>query len=405
MKELKIPLWLAIISNINVMIGAGVFINSSSLSKLAGKFGCLSYLGVALLILPLVISIAKLAELYPNTYGGLYIYSKNELGSIFGIISGIAYFIGKCFSCAVLSRTFSIYINHLLPIFSKVNASLISCSMIFTLCFLNFFGIKTGSKVQLGFIVFKILPLILVIICGCFIFNFNNFDYMPVNIDGYISSLSIAMYGLLGFESCCAIGNSLSNPKRNLGRAVIISFFATATIYTFFQTILFGSLGISLSNTNVPLANFAFEINNTYPSLGFLITPFLNPAILISVLGSCYGILFFNSWNGYTIVNEASLQNDNFKYLIHKNSYGMPIYPIIFQGILASLLIILPVPNFILAKLAVLFVVITYLLSCTSLLAYYLKNKSFKSIYFLTSSLGIASSIFIAYSCLKELLK
>jgi amino acid transporter len=387
------------------MIGAGVFINPSPLTKLAGQLGCLSYLGVALLILPLVISIAQLARLYPNTYGGLYIYSKNEIGFGSGIVSGLAYFIGKCFSCAVLSRTFAVYLAHIFPACSLAPLPLISIIMIFVLCFLNLFGIRTSSKVQVGFIIFKVLPIILVILSAYFAFSINSFSSLPINIDGFVSSLSVAMYGLLGFESCCAIGNTLLNPKKNLARAVLSSFAITVLIYSVFQTLLFGSVGMALQTTDVPLALFALKIQTYSASLASFLSPFLNSAILISVIGSCYGILFFNNWNGYAIIEELSRKALALKSCVKINSYGMPIYPIILQGILASIFVLMPIPTFILAKLAVLWVVVTYFMSCIALAAYQLRHKEIKSFYFFISMIGILSSGFIAYSCLKELIK
>ena len=48
MKDSNFPLWLVIIMNLNVMIGAGIFVNIVPLTELAGSFGFLSYFAVYL---------------------------------------------------------------------------------------------------------------------------------------------------------------------------------------------------------------------------------------------------------------------------------------------------------------------------------------------------------------------
>ena len=50
----KLSLWQAVVININVMFGSGIFINTVILAKLAGIFSFVSYIIFALIVLPLI---------------------------------------------------------------------------------------------------------------------------------------------------------------------------------------------------------------------------------------------------------------------------------------------------------------------------------------------------------------
>ena len=50
----------ALLTNLNIMIGVGIFVNTAPLIKEAGVFSPLSYLIVGFLMLPLILAINKL---------------------------------------------------------------------------------------------------------------------------------------------------------------------------------------------------------------------------------------------------------------------------------------------------------------------------------------------------------
>ena len=76
-QEEKLSLSAAILINLNIMLGAGIFINTVKLSKWAGALGCLMYPLIGLLMLPLIVSIAKLVNIYPDA--GFYGYGARAI--------------------------------------------------------------------------------------------------------------------------------------------------------------------------------------------------------------------------------------------------------------------------------------------------------------------------------------
>src|SRR6476620_3392969 len=98
--EHQLSLTTAILININIMLGAGIFINTSTLAGRAGMLSGSMYLLVGLLMLPLILSIAQLLRLHPA--GGFYAFAKNEVNPFVGFLSGWSYFTSKLASCMLM---------------------------------------------------------------------------------------------------------------------------------------------------------------------------------------------------------------------------------------------------------------------------------------------------------------
>jgi len=107
----KLSLLAAIFININIMLGTGFFINTVVLTKEAGSLSSSVYLVVALLILPLIMSMAKLLEYSPES-GTFYDFGK-YISPYFGFLSSWSYFTAKLCSSAwaILTAVGRLYFN------------------------------------------------------------------------------------------------------------------------------------------------------------------------------------------------------------------------------------------------------------------------------------------------------
>src|SRR5581483_2039418 len=105
MSHHKLSFWTAVFVNLNVMFGAGLFINTVVLAHSAGFLGFVCYLLVALLLIPLILSTAALLRFYPD--GGFYVYAAKSIHPLAGFISSWAYFTGKLASATLLIHVFT----------------------------------------------------------------------------------------------------------------------------------------------------------------------------------------------------------------------------------------------------------------------------------------------------------
>lgn len=402
MGKKHIPFWIVTAMNINVMLGGGLFVNPSSLTRLAGPFGPFSYLAVALIMLPLVLVVAELSKIYPAEEGGLFVYSKYGIGSWAGIISGMSYFLAKATSTAVLSRVFVIYLQNIFPALSAYSPKLFIAITLVTIGVLNLIGMRVGSKVQLVFVFLKMIPVIAVILMIGFAFDMTNFtNAMSFPLRDITSTLPIALYAMMGFETCCSIAHTLEKGKSQIYKVVITSFLAVAVICTLFQLSLFGGLGQSLVSVSTPLGAFFAKVSKSFPVFSFVGEALLNSFVMVSIIGSCYGILQANNWNAFAVAREAGAGSVASKFTA-LNRYGMPTWCVMFQVCL-SLVFALSALSIVSIQRTVVFgVVIAYFLTVFALLrSYRTENVGLPK---LVTILSLFPCLYVAYNCIKDLL-
>ena len=165
----KLSFGTAILVNLNIMFGAGIFINTLSLSHLAGFLGFVSYSIAALLLVPLIISMATLIEQFPD--GGFYAYAAKSVNAITGFFSAWAYFTGKLASAALLIHVFSTLITTLIPLLS-INPFILDGIILCLFTWLNLLHMKTGRILMYAFIFLK-RSLICIIIFEIYSKNVN----------------------------------------------------------------------------------------------------------------------------------------------------------------------------------------------------------------------------------------
>src|SRR5438132_371967 len=112
--DYKLSLPTAILININIMLGSGIFINTTNLAQRAGALGALGYFLVSLLMLPLVLSIAKLLHKYPE--GGFYSFARYEINIFTGFLSAWTYFVSKLASATLVIHISVLLMQKLFPL-------------------------------------------------------------------------------------------------------------------------------------------------------------------------------------------------------------------------------------------------------------------------------------------------
>ena len=403
MESPKIPLWLAIIININVIVGAGIFVYSPVVAKHAGLLSVLSFATVALIVLPLVLVVAQVSRLFPGVHGGIYVYSKELIGKNAGLLAGLSYFLAKSVSIGVLTTVFAPYAQDVFPILADANPKTISLVTLAVLCALNFLGARFGGAMQLAFVVLKLLPILFAIMFTMFIWDFSYFSPTYASLAGFKMTLPFALYPMLGFETCCAIGHTIEGGEKNVAKVIVTSFVIVAVIYTLFQTSLWGALGLVLGQVATPLGAFATKLGVVLPSLSVAAAPFLNAAIMISVIGAGYGILYANCWNVFAIAH-AREEYALARLLTRKNRFGVPTYSILLEAIIPATCLVFGVSIETLGRLTVLGMVTTYLITSVGLLGAYKKEIGEKiTLPYGIALLGLASCGYLGYYCIKDL--
>ena len=146
----KISLQSAILMNINIMAGAGIFINIFDLTDKLSIFSGILYGMIGCFIFPLTFTFAHLVEKYPD--GGFYTYGK-QLHPFLGFVACWGYFFAKLASVTLYMHVVSIFLKDLFPaFFEPIQTSVLSLGLLSFYIFLNCLNMETGLIIQKIFV-------------------------------------------------------------------------------------------------------------------------------------------------------------------------------------------------------------------------------------------------------------
>lgn len=335
MTDRKLSLSAAIFININIMLGTGFFINTALLTKEAGSLGSSVYLIVAVLLLPLIMSMAHLLEHNP-TSGTLYDFGR-YISPFFGFISSWSYFTAKLCSAGLGIHVCLSFLQKTLPVLQTVPLLALDISAIILFTGLNLLNLHVGKQIQISFIIMKIIPIVFVICSGLYLFNGVHFSSDTLLWTGIPVTVPLVLYVFSGFEASCSLSTQIENPKKNGPRAIYISYAICVAIVFLYQFFFYGSLGMYLGRLAGGYLDIFPALLNKLGGNAALwkntLQTIFHLGIASSSLGSAYGIMFSNSWNLFTLAkNNHVFANRLFTSL---NRHSVPFACIIAEGILA----------------------------------------------------------------------
>lgn len=400
----KISLPMAILINVNIMLGAGIFVNTAQLAKYAGGLGALAYAIVGLLLIPLIVCIAELLKIHPS--GGFYTYARQELSPLIGFISAWSFIIAKLASATMIIHASMNFMQILIPKLQSVNILALDGAIVCAYVGLNLLNMRTGGMIQTMFIVFKIIPIFFAISVGLFLFNGANFAPQELLWSGIPSAIPLVFYAAMGFESACSLSSKIENARRNAPLAIFISYGIVISILVAYQTIFYGALGNYLMTAidyRVVFPELLRNILPAAPELALKLGGILNLAIASSALGGAYGIIFSNTWNVYALAEHRHLFASDF--FARLNRHAIPVGCVALQGAICLLYIFVSRGNQVpLQQLAALGVVITYTISVIALMAARKYNPTV-TIHRIIPFLGLVNCAFILAVCVQRLIQ
>lgn len=393
MATLKIPAWIAIVINANIVIGSAFFLGAGRIAALNGALAPVAWLLCGLILLPLVIVFARLAMLYPQA-GGLYVYSQKQLGTLWGFISGWGYYIGVIAANAAVLHAFSTELQKIAtPAYFLNSLGLtgmrfdVFLVLVFTI--VNLFNIEFLERAQIVFAILKSIPLLLVLVSLPFLFNGQNLATAPVDWSSLFTTIPWVFFAFIGIEACCAITDKIQDGQKNAGRVILTSFAIIMAIYTILQ---FALLCIHGAVDNNPFLTILPKLTNN-PTIIQLGSSVLSFALLSSFLGGFYGMFYYNNWNLFVMGQERSILFS--RYLTLTNKGQVPWVCVLVQSALVLLLLTISNTDYYLVTIGDFGTAIAYLLSVASFLRI---SRSF------VGFCALASCFILMYICADNLL-
>jgi APA family basic amino acid/polyamine antiporter len=396
----KLSLPAAILININIMLGAGIFLNTPNLAQRAGWLGFLAYAFVGLLMLPLILTIAELLRRHPTT--GFYGFGASELSPFIGFISTWSYFTSKLGSCTIMIHASVLFIQEIIPALKAVSPFIFDIGIITFFLMCNMLNMKTGAAIQKIFICFKLLPVLFVIICGILFFHTDSFIATTHTLQEFYTTIPLVLYAIMGFEAACSLSNRIENPEKNAPRAVLISFGIVITLSLLYQFFFYTILGSALETAQYSSV-FGLFINNILPQSPIMrmkLLGLMQMGIAISALGGAYGIYFTNSLNLLTLAQKKHIFMPSL--FAKLNAQAIPYMCILTEGFLTFFYLAITQGHDIpLRQLSAFGCTITYTLSSLALVAALWRNPVSKSLSAI-AWLAVCTCLILLASCVNN---
>jgi APA family basic amino acid/polyamine antiporter len=324
------------------MIGSGIFIVSSDITRNVGSAGwlVLVWLITGFMTITAAVSYGELSGMYPKA-GGQYVYLKEAYNPITAFLFGWSFFsVIQTATIAAVGVAFSRFTAYLIPGVSESNiiadlgfikisaAQVLAIAMICFLTYTNTRGVKGGKIIQSTFTVTKLVSLFGLIIFGFLLakqsFWSENWQtglaaaqdlgardaagalqptgWLPISGATLIGAIAVAMVGSIfssdSWNNVTFIAGEIKNPKRNIGLSLFLG--------TLIVTIIYITTNLMYLHV-LPLQSIAFAENDRVAVtaanaiLGNAGTIVIAVMIMISTFGCNNGLILAGARVYYTI--------------------------------------------------------------------------------------------------------
>lgn len=260
----KVGFWSVLALVVGSQIGSGVFMLPASLAEF-GEYSIIGWMVSAIGAMALAMVFANLCAHFPKT-GGPHVYIEKIFGRDIAFFAGWTYWVVSWISTtAVIVAA----IGYLSPFFGDQSSIFylgLEIILLFTMCFLNLFGVSVAGRAEVLFTALKFLPLFIVPIVAIFFFDINNFTMSEkITSQGFSTSIAqatlLTLWGFIGVESATTPAGSVENPTKTIPRALIFGTLIVSIVYIFNSVAIMGLIpGQELANSNAPYVDAASYI-------------------------------------------------------------------------------------------------------------------------------------------------
>ncbi len=356
------------------MIGSGIFIVSSDITRYTGSAGMLIlvWLITGFMTITAAVTYGELSGMFPKA-GGQYVYLKEAFNPLAGFLYGWSFFaVIQTATIAAVAVAFSRFTAYLVPELGESNiifnlgslkisaAQLLGIALIIFLTYTNTKGIKGGKIIQTVFTTVKLLSLFGLIVLGFLLAKHSFWDenwqtgfnamQLPKDAEGnfvkegpwfsiggtaLIGAIAAAMVGSIfssdSWNNVTFIAGEIKNPKKNIGLSLFLGTLIVTIIYV--TANLMYLYVLPLKDIAYPEGNrVAVAASNAiFGSNGSIVIAVM---IMISTFGCNNGLILAGARVYYTMANDGLF----FKKTGTLNKNAVPEFALWLQCIVASIL-------------------------------------------------------------------
>ena len=287
-KKGSITLGGAVAMGTGVMIGAGIFALTGQIAELAGPLFPLAFVAGAIVPGFSAYGYIKMSNAWPSA-GGIAMILQKAYGSG-AIAAGAALLMALSMVIAesLVARTFATYV---LRPFEVSNGPLVPILAVGVILFAFLVNIAGNRSVGLFSLVMAALKIGGIALFGIAALWSSGFQFAAASenvssytITGFIASVALAILAFKGFTTITNSGAEVTEPHRNVGRAIMISIGLCVIVYL----LVAFSVGSSLSLDRIVAARDYSLAEAAEPALGQL---GFYATVLLAAVATASGVL------------------------------------------------------------------------------------------------------------------
>ncbi|NQV69454.1 MAG: APC family permease [Pseudohongiella sp.] len=248
-KKNSLSLWGAVSMGTGVMIGAGIFALAGQVAELAREWFPLAFLVAAIIAGFSAYSYVKMANAWPSAGGiAMFLQKSYGRGTVTAVCALLMYF-SMVVNESLVARTFATYSLHLTG--NESGGWLLPVLAVAVLVFaflVNILGNKTIQTFSFFMAFIKIGGLVFLAAGGLWAsglsFEAAASSGEETSFAGFLGAVALGIHAYKGFTTITNSGSEIKNPKKNVGRAIIVSLVICTVIYLLVSLAVAGNLTV-----------------------------------------------------------------------------------------------------------------------------------------------------------------
>lgn len=287
-KANSLSLSAAVAMGTGVMIGAGIFALTGQIAELAGPLFPLAFIAGAVVTSFSAYSYIRMSNAWPSSGGIAMIlqkcYGQGAIAAGAALLMALSMVIAE----SLVARTFATYVLRLFDITGGPLVPVLAVGVILFAFVVNIAGNRSVGLFSLVMASLKIGGIALFGIAALWASGFSFAAASETGRDftatGFVASVALAILAFKGFTTITNSGAEITEPHRNVGRAIMISVALCVVVY---MLVAFG-VGSSLTIDRIIDARDYSLAEAAEPALGqggFLLT------VLLAAVATASGVL------------------------------------------------------------------------------------------------------------------
>ena len=323
---------------VGTIIGASVFVQASEITaRVPSLTGVtLAWVTAGVLTMAGALVCAELSSAMPRT-GGVYVFLREIYSPALGFLWGWAMFWSMHTGiAAAIATVFARYAAYFVPM-SDAALRGVAVAAILLLSFINYLGVKFGSRVQTAFTVVKVMAVVGIIMAGLWIDapavapDRLSSTAAPFGADDFLLAVSAGLFAFGGWHMVTYTAEETKDPERTIPRALILGTLIVTACYVGLNFVYLSVLPIDrvIASTRVAADTFEALVGSWGGSV-------VAALVMFSAFGALNGVILAGPRVYYSMAQDGLLFTA--AAAVHP-TYRTPGRAIVLQGVWAAVLV------------------------------------------------------------------